>query len=79
MAPTEYNITIANQVFADEKVKLSAEYEKNLNSKLDASVELLDFSNSTASAKVINSWAREKTHGRTRELISAGTIFMVSF
>jgi len=51
---------------------MKREFLQSVKDHFSSEVEQLDFSNSDASAKVINSWVEETTNGKIKGLISPG-------
>lgn len=68
-------ILVANSLWLDTQLKLKKDYSSKASKKLKAEVQNVPFTaNSAQAAKIINSWAQEKTKGLIDELVRAEQI-----
>lgn len=66
-------ISVANSIWADEKLEIRKEYVDLLSEYFDAESENLDFTDPSTADK-INAWVSEKTHGLINEIIDQGQV-----
>jgi serpin B len=62
-------LSIANGLWSDRSLPMSAEFVKRCRESYQADLTTLDFREPSA-APVINKWVKEKTHGKISELVS---------
>lgn len=67
--------TVANALWPQRRFPLRPGYVAEIKTKFGGLVQLLDFSGAPqASARIINRWVSEKTHGRIDSLVSASEL-----
>lgn len=60
-------------MFIDTSVKLNDEFLTSTTASYNSSYQKVDFSKPVNAAYSINQWAQFTTHGRVKELITAGS------
>lgn len=65
------NLSIANAIFVDEGWPLLDSYKAAVGKAYNAKLSNLDFSKGAASAKVINRWCADQTHGMIDKVLDA--------
>lgn len=60
---------LANSVWYEKKFRIQNSFADIIRNSYDGTVQALDFEDSDASKKIINSWVEEKTHNRIKNLI----------
>jgi serpin B len=74
-AHADYQLSVANALWAAEGYELRADYLKQLNDNYDAGVEELDFKNATEAARTtINQWVAKKTAEKIQNLLAPGVL-----
>jgi serpin B len=67
-------LTVANAVWLREGSSLQAPYRQAVEGIMKAKVALVDFSQPTAAAKLINTWVEDHTNDKIHDLIPPGAI-----
>lgn len=67
----ETGLEIANRIYVMTNYKLKSTFNELTAKHFKSGVESLNFAQSAASAKQINTWVEEKTHDKIKDLISA--------
>ena len=57
------DLTLANAIFYNKKLSLKGPFKDNVTSWYEAQLEALDFTQTTASANIINKWCDKQTKG----------------
>ncbi|XP_036178357.1 serpin B7 isoform X3 [Myotis myotis] len=71
----EYELSIASGLFAEKMFDFHEEYIRCVEKLYNAKVERVDFTNAVEDARYkINSWIRNETHGKIKNIISEGSI-----
>ncbi|XP_059562291.1 serpin B7 isoform X1 [Myotis daubentonii] len=71
----EYELSIASGLFAEKMFDFHEEYIRCAEKLYNAKVERVDFTNAVEDARYkINSWIRNETHGKIKNIISEGSI-----
>lgn len=65
------NLSIANAIFVDEGWPLLESYKAAVGKAYNAKLSNLDFSKGAASARVINRWCADQTHGMIDKVLDA--------
>lgn len=68
---TDKNVTleIANAIYTNKGYTMTEQFKADMDTYYKADAQTLDFSDAS-SAKTINEWAREKTHGKISNIIN---------
>lgn len=67
-------LTVANAVWLRQGSALQAPYRAAVQDIMKAKVELVDFTQPTTAARLINDWVEDKTNDRIKDLIPASAI-----
>jgi serine protease inhibitor len=63
-------VTIANGYFYDDnRIKVEDDFLSTLSESYDASAQILDFREATASVDAINTWVEQQTNGKIKDLL----------
>lgn len=77
-APTKdepnFQLSIANALWAQQAYPFSPEYVKSVQQQFDAEARTLDFGESDTATQIINKWVEEQTKEKIKDLIPKGTI-----
>lgn len=65
---SEFELNIANSVWARQGYKIKSDFKRNVNKHFDASVDTLDFDADDAS-KIINAWVMHQTKGKIDSIV----------
>lgn len=71
----EYELSIGTKLFLDQSAKIMPEFQKNLLSYYNSSVDKVDFKQSAAAISAINSWCSDVTKGKITQLVNMGTYY----
>ena len=70
VSSSDYQLSSANALWPDARVKVRPEYLATAKRDFAARVEPLDFAQSSAAAATINGWVSDATHGRIPTLVA---------
>lgn len=68
------SLNVANKIFQRSSYKIHQEFIDLLKKFYNSDAQGLDFSNSSASAKVINDWVAAQTNGKIQNLVPESVI-----
>jgi hypothetical protein len=68
----EYLLHVGTKMYVRKDVNLRPRFSKILQSFYNASIQKIDFDQSTQAVQTVNSWVSEITNGRIKAMFSAG-------
>jgi serpin B len=73
--PDTYALVVVNRLFGDERYRFEEPYLDLIRASYGAEIEALDFRTKHEQARIrINEWAEQRTAGRSRDLLPAGSL-----
>ena len=69
-----YQLSMVNALWGQENYPFSEDFKSDMNKKMSAKFESLDFNKSEPARKIINDWVEEQTKTRIKNLIPQGVI-----
>lgn len=65
---------VANRLYVQQEFQINPTFQEVATQKLLSGVEMVNFKNATAAAKIINDFAAEKTHNKTGDVIKPASL-----
>ena len=71
--PTDdYNVNVANQMFIETGFKVDERFKLISKQTLNVTVTQLNFKDGLSASKSINHWVRDRTNGKSDQLMQPG-------